>query len=174
MSLEEREEERRYKEAGTAIDAEVLNDPVNVLDPKPAVVVAPGDSVTSVVQAMAAASCGCALVLDGGSVIGVFTERDALTRVLSVGVDAAGTSVSEVMTRDPEMLRVGDTLGYALHKMSVGSFRNLPLVDEDGQPLGVVTQQDGVKYLVGFFPEAAINHPPRSVEQSPPRNQHGG
>lgn len=174
MSLEEREEERRYREAGSALASEILNDPVNVLDPKPAVVVAPGDSVTDVVKAMADARCGCALVLDGKNVVGVFTERDALTRVLGAGVDAAGTSVSDVMTPDPEILRAGDTLGYALHKMSVGSFRNLPLIDEDGRPLGVVTQQDGVKYLVGFFPEAAINQPPRSVEQAPPRNQYGG
>ena len=78
------------------------------------------------------------------------------------------------MTADPERLVLGDTLGYALHKMSVGSFRNLPLVDDAGLPAGVVSQQEGVKYLVGFFPAEVIAQPPRSIEQQPPDSQYGG
>jgi len=174
MTIEDREDERRYKEAGASLAAEILNDPVTVLKPKPAVVVAPGDRVADVVARMADARSGCAVVMDGTRLAGVFTERDALTRVLSAGLDASATKVADVMTPDPDTLHVNDTLGFALHKMSVGQFRNLPLIDDDGQPLGMVTQQDGVRYLVGFFPEGAINQPPQSIEQHPPRNQYGG
>jgi len=69
---------------------------------------------------------------------------------------------------------VEDTLGFALHKMSVGGFRHLPVVDDDGAPAGVISQREGVQYLVGFFPQELVNQPPRSIAQRPPRNQFGG
>jgi hypothetical protein len=50
----------------------------------------------------------------------------------------------------------------------------LPVVDEKGYPVGVLTQLQGVRYLASFFPEAVINQPPRSIEQRPPRNRYGG
>ncbi len=178
MSEDIREEERRYEEAaqdeGRTLDSRILNDPVPLLKPKAAVIAAPDDSVLDVVKEMATKHCGCALVVEAKQLVGIFTERDALTRVISENRDASNLTMREVMTPDPERLVLGDTLGFALHKMSVGSFRNLPIVDDRGLPAGVVSQQDGVKYLVGFFPAEIINQPPRSFEQRPPRSQYGG
>lgn len=177
MSEERLEEERRYEEAAKEeakrLDSRVLSDPVPVLEPKSAVIAAPGDKVIHVARAMADKRCSCALVVEDNRLIGIFTERDALARVLIAGRDPHATVVDDVMTPDPERLVLGDTIGYALHKMTVGSFRNLPLVDRNGVPAGVVSQQDGVKYLVGFFPDEIINQPPRSIVQNPPP-QYGG
>ncbi len=178
MSEESREEERRYEEAGRdearTLDSRVLNDPVPVLKPKAAVVAGPDENVLDVVKQMASKHCGCALVVENKQLVGIFTERDALTRVLSEGREASSLTMREVMTPDPERLVLGDTLGFALHKMSVGSFRNLPIVDDRGLPAGVVSQQDGVRYLVGFFPSEIISQPPRTFEQRPPKSQYGG
>jgi len=178
MDSERAEEERRYAEAAReearGLDSRVLHDPVRVLRPRPAVTVAPGDSAADAVARMKAKPASCVLVVEDGKVAGIFTERDAVVRILAEGRDASSTRVGDVMTPHPEGLRLDDTIGYALHKMAVGQYRNLPLVDEAGRPVGVLTQAEGVKYLAAFFPEDLINQPPRSFAQRPPRHQHGG
>jgi CBS domain-containing protein len=78
------------------------------------------------------------------------------------------------MTKDPECLTLDDTLGYALHKMTVGEYRSVPVVDDEGKAYGVLTQQEGVKALAALFPASVYNQPPRSFEQKPPKNQYGG
>ena len=178
MNIERNEEERRYDESATesakTLDSSVLEQPVRLLRRKEAVRVAPDDDLLGAVQRMVEKHQGCAVVVEAGRVVGIFTERDALTRVLAKGIAASQARVGDVMTPDPERLSLDDTLGYALHKMSVGGFRHIPVVDRAGEPAGVLSQREAVQYLVGFFPEEVINQPPRSVAQAPPRSQHGG
>jgi CBS domain-containing protein len=176
MSIEQVEEERRYRESATSEGkTRVFETPVRALKVPPAVVVGPGTSVAEAVGRMAAAGQGCALVTGpDGRVAGIFTERDLLLRVVAKAKDPARTDVGEVMSRDPECLTTDDTLGYALHLMTVGQYRSVPVVDDDRKPVGVLTQQEGVRALAGLFPTSVFNHPPRSVEQKPPRNQYGG
>jgi len=167
---EDREEDRRYAE----ISGTHLTDPLRVLNPAPAVVIGPDASVEDAVALMKEARSGCVLVVEDHRVAGIFTERDLLMRVVSEGAAPAATAMRDVMTRDPECLSPEDTIGFALHKMSVGAYRHLPIVDAEGKPAGIVTQQSGVRYLAGFFPGDVINHPPKSFEQRPPLNQYGG
>lgn len=178
MNIEQNEEERRYDESAVegarTLDSSVLEQPVRLLRRKEAVRVAPDDGLLGTVQRMVEKHRGCAVVVEAGRVVGIFTERDALTRVLAKGIVASQAKVRDVMTADPECLSLDDTLGYALHKMSVGGFRHIPVVDRAGEPAGVLSQREAVQYLVGFFPEEVINQPPRSVAQAPPRSQHGG
>ncbi|MHC4548981.1 MAG: CBS domain-containing protein [Planctomycetota bacterium] len=178
MSSEQEEEERRYEESAAEearrLDSRILKEPVRVLDPEPAVSVAPDDDLRVVVQRMSERGQGCAVVVADDRVVGIFTERDAVVRVLAPGSEVSRLKVKDVMTPDPERLTLEDTLGYALHKMSVNGFRHLPIVDDQGRLVGVISQREGVRYLVDFFPEAVINQPPRSVAQQPPRRQHGG
>ncbi len=170
---EKREEERRYAERAE-IDGSFLNDPLRVLNPTPAAVIGTDSTVADAVAAMQQRRCGCALVVEDGAVTGIFTERDLLLRVVAAGAPPDATKITEVMTNGPECLTLEDTIGFALHKMSVGAYRHLPVVDETGQPIGIVTQQSGVRYLAGFFPIDVINQPPKSYQQKPPRNQYGG
>lgn len=178
MNIEQNEEERRYREAAReekrALDRRLLEDPIRLLRPRAPVVVKAGDNVADAVRKMAESRQGCAVVLDGDRVAGIFTERDVLVRVVAAGADASSLAVADAMTKDPECLSADDTLGFALHKMSVGGYRRLPVLDEDGRPVGLITQSEGMRYLVGFFPDAVINQPPRSITQKPPRSQHGG
>lgn len=176
MSIEDLEDERRYGEAaGSGGKERVFETPVRSLHVPPAVVVTAETPVAATVQRMVAAGQGCALVTGrDGRVAGIFTERDLLARVVAKGLDPARTEVGKVMSADPECLTLDDTLGYALHKMTVGNYRSVPVVDEGGKPVGVLTQQEGVKALAALFPVAVFNQPPRSFEQKPPRNQYGG
>ncbi len=176
MSIEDIEDERRYREASQPQGKRsVFETPVRSLHVRPAVVVKVEESVAATVKVMVAAAQGCVLVAGpDGRVAGIFTERDLLTRVVAKGLDPARTPVKTVMTKDPERLTLDDTLGYALHKMTVGEYRSVPVVDDAGKPVGVLTQQEGVKALAALFPASVINQPPRSFEQKPPQNQYGG
>jgi CBS domain-containing protein len=124
--------------------------------------------VQEAVERMLAHRQAGVLVVDAdGRLIGIFTERDVLTRVVGQARDARRTALGEVMTRDPEALRPGDRVAYAVHSMSVAGYRTVPLVDVAGRPLGVVTVSDVIRWLAGLFPEAVLNLPPGDALKRP-------
>jgi CBS domain-containing protein len=86
---------------------------------------------------------GAVLVLQEGRLAGIFTERDALFRVIAEGRDPATTRVAEVMTANPRTIAPDRPFGHALHLMYEGGFRHVPVVD-NGRPLGVVSARDAL------------------------------
>lgn len=84
---------------------------------------------------------GAMMVVDGGKLVGMFTERDALFRVLATGLDGATTPLSEVMTKNPRTISPDRLFVQALSIMHEGRFRHLPVV-EDGRPIGMVSARD--------------------------------
>ena len=116
--------------------------------------VAVTETVSAAVDKMKATGTEGVVVLDGDSLIGVFTERDFLDRVAGAGLDPADTPVEDVMTRDPEHLGVDDAIAYAINKMAVGGFRNVPLVDE-GKVVAVLNVHDVIGHLFDLFVEAS-------------------
>ena len=88
----------------------------------------------------------CVLVTEGGKLVGIFTDRDAVLKV--AGRPAGPRALRELMTRDPVVLRHDDPIAVAVHKMAVGGFRHIPIVDGDGLPTGVVTAKDVFRHIV--------------------------
>lgn len=86
---------------------------------------------------------GAVMVMEGTQLAGVFTERDALFRVLAAGRDPAGTPVSAVMTKNPQTIHPDKPFVEALRMMLEGGFRNVPVV-EDGEVLGMVSVRDAL------------------------------
>jgi CBS domain-containing protein len=86
----------------------------------------------------------CVLVTDDGRLVGIFTDRDAVLKVAGRAVKAR--PIAELMTRDPVVLRHDDPIAVAIHKMAIGGFRHIPIVD-DGRPTGVVTAKDVFRHL---------------------------
>jgi CBS domain-containing protein len=86
---------------------------------------------------------GALLVIHEGRLAGIFTERDALFRVIAEGRDPAATRVGDVMTANPRTIAPDRPFGHALHLMYEGGFRHVPVVD-DGRPLGVVSARDAL------------------------------
>jgi CBS domain-containing protein len=86
---------------------------------------------------------GALLVVDGNRLIGIFTERDALYRVLAVGRDPATTRLAEVMTPQPLTIEADQPFLHALRIMHKGGFRHLPVVEFD-RPLGIVSARDAL------------------------------
>ena len=103
---------------------------------------------------------GCVLVTRDGKLTGIFTERDVLMKVVGTNIDLARTPIHPYMTRDPVRLPEDAIVAYALNKMCLEGFRHVPLTDEQGRPVGVVSMRDIIEYLSGFFPKDVLNLPP--------------
>ena len=99
-------------------------------------------SVMAACEQMRDIQAGSVLVTgDTGRLVGIFTGRDAVCRVLAEGRDAASTSLGQVMTRNPTTLSPDQTAIDALRLMWDGGFRHVPLV-KGGKILGVVSRGD--------------------------------
>jgi CBS domain-containing protein len=86
---------------------------------------------------------GAILVLEDGRLAGIFTERDALFRVIAEGRSPEQTTLAQVMTHNPRTIAPDRPFGHALHLMYEGEFRHVPVV-EDGRPLGMVSARDAL------------------------------
>ncbi len=104
---------------------------------------APSASVREAAQLMSENHIGALLVMDEGRLAGIFTERDALNRVLAEGRDPDSTPLSEVMTRDPVTLGPQTAATLALDLMGETGFRHLPVVVND-EVYGIISLRDFV------------------------------
>ena len=86
---------------------------------------------------------GALLVVEGARLSGIFTERDALFRVIAAGRDPATTKLADVMTPQPQTMHPDEPFVKALRIMHKRGFRHLPVV-EHGRPLGIVSARDAL------------------------------
>ena len=116
----------------------------------PPIIVKPETSVGEVIERMQALPTkGCVLICDDQKKIqGIVSIRDILLKVAGVikEKDWSSFPVSRIMTPKPECLDKNDRLSFALHKMSIGKFRHVPVLD-NGIPIGVVSTRDLIDYL---------------------------
>ncbi len=135
-------------------------DSVSRLHPTPPWRIRPQQSVAEAVALMRQQRVGCVLVCrDDDHLIGLFTERDLMQRVLAAGLPL-GVPVELCMTRDPVVVHPKDPIGVAVRRMEEGGYRHLPVVDPAGRPLGVLSVKRIVHYLAEHFPSTIYNQPP--------------
>jgi CBS domain-containing protein len=150
------------------IEKALLDDKITTLMPAEPICVTETTTVHEAVAAMLARRQAGVLVVDGeGRLVGIFTERDVLTRVVGRDLDVERTSLATVMTRDPEALSPRDRVAYALNRVGVAGYRTIPLVDAERRPIGVVTATDVIRWLVDLFPEAVLNLRPGDAIKRP-------
>lgn len=101
-------------------------------------------TVRAACSMMTESHVGALLVVDAGRIAGIFTERDALDKVLSGKLDPDTTPLAQVMVADPQTILADKPLAYALYMMAEGGFRHVPVVDPDGAPLGMVSARDAL------------------------------
>ena len=145
-------------------DARVLRQPLAVLPTRSPICFKESDAVSEAMRSMQREHRGCVLVTEDGTsrsrLTGIFTERDVLIRVIDRGRNPATLTLGEVMIRDPECLTVDASVAWVLNKMSVGGFRHVPAVDDEGCPSLIVSVRDVVEFLVQSFPSEILNLPP--------------
>ena len=130
----------------------VLNDRLGDLHAIEAPVVSPRDPVFFAIHLMQQRRADCVLVKEGEQLAGIMTERDVLLKAAGEKVDLIAVTVGQVMTRDPIVLQEDDSLAVALHKMSLGEFRHIPL-RMNGRVTRVVSIQDLFRHVSAFIQE---------------------
>jgi CBS domain-containing protein len=107
----------------------------------------PATSASVAVERMNALHIGALVITDHDHVVGIFTERDVLTRIVGAGLDPRSTSISQVMTNDPVTVRPTATVSEALHVMTNRRCRHLPVI-EDSRLHGLVSIGDLISWIV--------------------------
>jgi CBS domain-containing protein len=134
------------------VERSLMLDPVSVLIPTEAVTLAPNSSVGEAVCVLLDRNIGALPVVDEhGLLLGIFSERDLLTRVAGHRPDYASRPVSEYMTPNPETVRDTDSLALVLHKFHVGGYRHLPVLRR-GRVLGMISVRDVLRHVLSLCP----------------------
>ena len=108
---------------------------------RPLVHASMNDTVRNAAQEMTEKKIGAVAILDDGKLVGIFTERDIMQRVVAAGLDPDGTPVGTVMTRELVVASPDEDMDSALHKMQSIRCRHLPIVDE-GNLVGMLSLRD--------------------------------
>ncbi len=141
-------------DAAEGLARSVMEDNLGRLEPDQTVTVTSDTPALDVAELMKNSNSGCALVVDNGKLVGIFTEHDVLkklTGALSESPAVAGGSTSarpvkELMSPNPETLHEKDSVAEALNKMSLGRYRHIPFVKSDGSH-AVASIQAVLKYI---------------------------
>jgi CBS domain-containing protein len=131
---------------------------VGAVDPDEPLAVTADTPIRDVLLLMKAQRTGGVVVCDGGKMVGIFTERDALR--LMAQKAALDVPIETVMSREVSTLSPESTVGQAIQKMSAGGYRRLPIIDGESAPQGIANVRGIVHYLVQHFPQAIYNLPP--------------
>ena len=103
-------------------------------------------TVSEAVQEMNRRKIGSVLVMEGGVLVGIFTERDVLMRVVAADRDPKTTPVTHVMTRSPVTIHSSMTIEEVMDMHSGKHFRHLPVV-ENGRVIGMISVRDILRWL---------------------------
>jgi len=137
----------------------IFAEPLAKVPRRPSCIMPSTATVKTCIQAMNERKVGCALIVRDEKLVGIFTERDVLVRVVGVGL-SLDTPVQKVMTPDPVSLPDTASIAYALRHMSLEGYRHVPLTSAAGAPIGVVAVRDIVAWICDLFPASLLNLPP--------------
>jgi CBS domain-containing protein len=139
---------------------------VGELSPRPHARVDAGDAMWKVVGEMTTKGRGAVLVEEDGALVGIFTERDLLNRIDYGDALWSHVVVRDVMTPHPMVIRPDDSLSEALRRLTQGHRRHLPIVDQRGKVLGLISIRDILTHIAERFPEDMMNLPPHPDHES--------
>jgi len=143
-------------------DSDLLK-PITTLNLKTAVTVKAGTPMRQCIDLALARRIGCLVVVCDGKLCGIITERDLLLKVAGQQVDLDKQPVDDFMTSDPVPITQNGTIKDALNLMYTGRYRHVTVVNEDNEPVNVVSMKDIVSYIVDFFPQDVLNLPPHPI-----------
>jgi CBS domain-containing protein len=114
-----------------------------VMERKKFLIAPPETSVSNAARMMEVKNVGAVMVVENEHLVGIFTERDAVFRVIARGRDALTTSLADVMTTAPHTVDPDKSYGYALLLMQENGFRHVPVI-ENGKPIGIVSSRNAL------------------------------
>ena len=115
----------------------------SIMERRKFVTVPPTTTVREASQMMAKKQVGAVLVVENERLLGIFSERDVVFRVVARGLDPATTPLEKVMTPEPKTIKPNNTFGYAMTLMHENRFRHLPVIDQ-GKVVGIVSARSAL------------------------------
>ena len=115
----------------------------SIMDPRKLILVPGTMTVREAAKLMKTKHYGAVLITEGENLLGIFTERDAVFRVMAVGRDPETTQLADVMTKDPKTISPEKTFGHAMLMMHEGAFRHVPVVDK-GKLVGMLSSRNAL------------------------------
>jgi CBS domain-containing protein len=128
------------------IERSILKDRIQALCPRQPLIVAPDTPVADVLKIMVEKRIGCVLIVEQDKTAGIFSERDALMRLGSNYAALTSRPIRDFMTSNPETVNLTDRIAFALHKMDLGGYRHIPVLEE-GRVVGVISVRDILRYI---------------------------
>ena len=141
-----------------SLETELKTERVSHLDLSGFLAVESGTPMSTVLDKLREKHRHVALIIGGGRLIGILTDRDIMRKVAN-HPNALKASVDAVMSRDPLIVHPDTSAADALRLMDERHFRNLPVVDEHGKIQGVMTYQAIIDYLAARYPVEVLNRP---------------
>lgn len=129
------------------VERALLNDRVKLFQGRTPLSVSPTMPVREVLRLLVDNKVGCVMVVDKGQAAGIFTERDALLKLGENPAEWAERPISEFMTANVQSLPPTAKIAFAVHRMDQGGYRHVPVVNEKGEPVGVFSVRDILRYL---------------------------
>jgi len=159
------EDDQEWFEGLDSVDKPDMNEAVKIQDPissmhlpKP-LIVDLGTSLRHVLDTMQNNKRNCVVTLKNDKLGGILTERDILLKVTGKGYDLDLTVIDEFITLSPDYVTPDDPLAYALNKMHIGGYRNVPVVNDELYPIGVISITDIISTIAEYFHSEIINLP---------------
>ena len=152
----------------TVLKADIFMQPISNLNLPTITPVDISGTISDALEIMQKFKIGAVIVTNKGKVAGIFTERDLLLKVAGIIDDLETKSITKVMTPDPVRLLKDDKIAYVMHNMHVGRFRHIPIVNENDEPISIVSIRKINSFILDHFPEEITNiteSPHRMVSQ---------
>ncbi|MDP6444899.1 MAG: CBS domain-containing protein [Pirellulaceae bacterium] len=131
----------------TEVERALLTDRVGVLPPKEVIAVTPTTTVADALSLLVEKKIGCLVVVDDDETVGIFTEVDAVRKINDALDDLQDRPIGDFMTPNPQRLEAGAKIAFAVHRMDLGGYRHVPIVDANGRTTGVISARDILRYL---------------------------
>jgi len=142
-----------------SVRGSILQEPLSALRLQRPICISPEAPVGDAIRLMNEKRIGALMVTTDSRLVGIFTERDVLKKVVGGGISTEAR-VREVMTPEPCCLHEDAAIVYALKLMHEGGFRHVPLLDDDSRPVAIASVKDVVEYVVGLFAKELATAPP--------------
>jgi CBS domain-containing protein len=128
-------------------DTSLFNRPVSdLLTGKDLLVCRPTDTAQKIIKIFQKENKSCVLVYEK-KMVGILSNRDLVLRVAGRHKDLSKLKISEIMTVNPGSVKPDDPIAFAVNKMSMGGYRHVPVIRDDGTPVSILLIKDVLRYI---------------------------
>jgi CBS domain-containing protein len=146
-------DEKHLPEPASAVELAILTDRVSLFEGRHALLIPPTMPVREAIHMLALNNIGCMLIVDKTELAGIFTERDVLLKIGENLASLGERPVKEFMTPGVQSLPTTAKVAFALHRMDLGGYRHVPIVNESGRPVGIFSIREMLRYLTRTLAE---------------------